>query len=274
MLSTACRSSAPGLEAPEHGTVAPAAVSASVTPPDPCKGLGALADDAALTASLRRCTGAEPWGQPVRASLGGDDLAVWVTLHEEDGGDPAPENVLARRRVLVAWIDAKGDRVAAWTIVDQPAQEAMAHRARTEQLAGSPVLVESVETVCIPQPSGPRPCPKGERVWLAHGSTLVAAGTYAVSGSEPRGPKGGDPERNFETTEVRYHDDRIDLHDTVTWTWYARQYTDILGFERRAVRQSSSTYDRALVLHGDSLVEEARAADAAPAPHPVRDTWH
>lgn len=273
-LWLACRSSAPAVEAPEHGTLAPAAVSASVPSPDPCGGLGVLGDDAVLSASLQRCTQAPIGGHLARAPLGAGDFAVWVTLSDADGGAPPPENVVANRRVLLARIDAKDGRVEAWTIVDQPAEQVMAHRARVEQLAGSPVLVERLETVCLPSPAGPTPCPPRERVWLVRGSALVQGGTYAMAGAEPRGPKGGDPERGFETTDVRYHDDRIDLHDAVTWTWYERKYTDILGFERRAVRQSTSTYDRSFVLRGATLTEDARPADSPPEPHPVHDAWH
>ena len=269
----ACRSSALPAGAKSDPVVPPAAISASLPPPDPCAGLGA-GDDAALVVALERCTRLSFANAPHRAILAGSDGAVvWLTVRGEDGGAP-PDSFVVDRRVLVAWLDTKHARVAAWSVADQPSSEMATFRARAETLAGEKVLVDTLEALLMPRPGGCAPCAwTAERVWLVRGTTLKDAGRYPLKYTESRGPQLTDPERTS-TSVPRFHDDRIDLHDDVTWNWYERKYTDMFGPERRAVRRSTSTYDRVFVLEGDALHDQPGPIDSAPSPHPVSDGWH
>ena len=257
--------------APRASTSAVAATDA-----DACQDMPSLDDDAALVGALERCAHLKLVTPLERAPLGDDGLAVWAHPREDAASQP--------RHALLAWVDAR--RHAAATVVETWDAMRPSFHGRVEVLAGNRVLVERAEPLAQQATSsrwlGGAP-DLFERVWLRRGDRLVLAGTYDVRRREAR-PDGdddgssrtGEPASLFRDSRstVRFHEDRIDVHDEVTWTWDERCPRDIAIYWR-GVRQATSTYDRAWVLQGDSLVEEPHRRDDVPkTSHAIEEECH
>lgn len=120
-----------------------------------------------------------------------------------------------------------------------------------------------------------------ERVVLRRGASLEQAGTYLVGGGERReephplvGKYG--PERlvrAFSAT-TRFHDDRIDVREDVTWTWYESRPASIDFTFWRRVRRGTSARVRTLEPRGNRLVTLPVTPDEPPtATDPVKEEW-
>jgi hypothetical protein len=148
--------------------------------------------DAALPAEVARCVRLPPhlrladarrdgvdFSAPHRAALGPDGTAVWLSLRSEAAGPSWYGG-------LLLWIDARGR--GAWQLepddVGVPAFEA-----RVESLAGERVLVEKMggmAMACAWDSPCDFPEERSERVVLRRDASLEQAGSYLVSGGEPR----------------------------------------------------------------------------------------
>jgi hypothetical protein len=85
------------------------------------------------------------------------------------------------------------------------------------------------------------------------------------------GPEG--LERTF-TAAASFHDDRVDVREDVTWTWYESKRLSLDFAVTRHVRRGNSTRVRTLELRGSHLVALPVTADEPPtATVPVQEDW-
>jgi hypothetical protein len=257
--------------------------------PAACAVGGAPADDDALIAAVARCVHipqlrlSDPRRdgiasqKPRRAQLGDDGTAVWISLRSDD--DAAAPSL---HGALLVWFDARRSE-ASWVAEPEGMGGDPTFVARVETLNGERVLVERLGGGSA-RACGFTPCDlplrETEFVLLRRGTSLVSAGSYVTidSGRHPdphaRMAQYG-PEQLYRsfTSVVRFHDDRVDVHEDISWTWYDSRNLDI-EIEWRAVRRATSTRVRSLRLRNDALVPVPAPEDGVPEEsHPLHEAW-